>query len=235
VVARWGGEEFVVGAYLMPASGMRRRLDEALERRRSEGAPGAGEAGAGVSFSAGVAERRAPGDDLQRLYRAADEALYRAKAAGRARVLLAGADESAAEHVDVALVEDDEALAEILQHALHTAGLSVRWLDDGAEARALLGGARFPLTARLVILDAAVRAESAGSLGRLGHWPAAAPLYARLGDPAWAVRRAAALSLRRLGPPGLLMLRRGREHDDPFGRDMARQVLDLPDTAAGAR
>ena len=43
-----------------------------------------------TSFSAGVAELSIDGDDLSELYRAADEALYRAKAAGRSRVLPAG-------------------------------------------------------------------------------------------------------------------------------------------------
>ena len=152
VVARWGGEEFVVGAYMMSAGGMLQRLEDALTRLQAEGVPGAGEAGAGVGFSAGVAERRAAGEDLQHLYRAADEALYRAKSAGRGRVLVAGGEESV-EHVDVVLVEDDEALAEILEHAIRTAGLTVRWIDDGETARGLLGGAGPKLTARLVILD----------------------------------------------------------------------------------
>jgi GGDEF domain-containing protein len=43
-----------------------------------------------VSFSAGVAEYPLDGRDLDAVSRAADEALYRAKAAGRARVLSAG-------------------------------------------------------------------------------------------------------------------------------------------------
>ena len=104
-----------------------------------------------------------------------------------------------------------------------------------ARAAALLGaigGER--ATERLAELvgddDPAVRAAAATALGRLGHWPASAALYERLGDRAWDVRRAAALSLRRLGPAGMLMLRRATEHPDAFGRDMARQVLDLPDT-----
>jgi PleD family two-component response regulator len=42
-----------------------------------------------VTFSAGVAEFPLHGFDLQALYRSADEALYHAKDAGRARVLAA--------------------------------------------------------------------------------------------------------------------------------------------------
>jgi len=43
----------------------------------------------GVTFSAGVAEFPRNGADLQTLYRSADEALYNAKDAGRARVFAA--------------------------------------------------------------------------------------------------------------------------------------------------
>jgi hypothetical protein len=91
------------------------------------------------------------------------------------------------------------------------------------------------LTALLGDGDASVRAAAATALGRLGHWPSAGSLSERLGDPAWAVRRAAALALRELGAPGLLLLRRGLGDPDRFARDMARQVLDLPDTPAAAR
>jgi diguanylate cyclase (GGDEF)-like protein len=88
VVARWGGEEFLVGLYGMSAAATARRLESILEhlRRRDFGAE---EDSFQVSFSAGVAEHPTHGDDLQALYVAADAALYRAKAAGRARVLAA--------------------------------------------------------------------------------------------------------------------------------------------------
>ncbi|MFL5844695.1 MAG: HEAT repeat domain-containing protein [Solirubrobacteraceae bacterium] len=78
--------------------------------------------------------------------------------------------------------------------------------------------------------DAAVRAAAARGLGRLMAWPSATLLAERLGDPAWDVRQGAALSLRALGAPGLLLLRRTLEHEDRFARDIARQVLDLPGT-----
>jgi hypothetical protein len=106
-----------------------------------------------------------------------------------------------------------------------------------AQAAALLGAIGGSVaTERLTTLiddeDAAVRAAAAASLGRLGHWPAAVRLQVRLADPAWAVRRAAALALREMGAPGVLLLRRAREHPDRFARDMAQQVLDLPGARA---
>lgn len=87
VVGRWGGEEFVVGMYGMSRRDGARRLVQVLEtlRRESFHAP-SGDAFQ-VTFSAGVAQYPEDGRDLQTLYRRADEALYRAKRDGRARVL----------------------------------------------------------------------------------------------------------------------------------------------------
>ena len=89
VVARWGGEEFVIGMYGMGTGDSVARLYRVLEAARGEVHTGADGAEFEVTFSAGVAEYPRHGLDLQTLYRAADEALYRAKEAGRARVFAA--------------------------------------------------------------------------------------------------------------------------------------------------
>lgn len=88
VVARWGGEEFVIGMYAMPADAAVRRLESALAKLATEVFE-AGESTLTVSFSAGVAEFPADGDEWTSLYRVADDALSRAKAAGRSRVVRA--------------------------------------------------------------------------------------------------------------------------------------------------
>jgi diguanylate cyclase (GGDEF)-like protein len=86
VVARWGGEEFVIGMYGTSTGDGVARMCRVLDNVKSElfTAPDASEFG--VTFSAGVAEFPRDGLDLQSLYRSADEALYAAKDAGRARV-----------------------------------------------------------------------------------------------------------------------------------------------------
>jgi diguanylate cyclase (GGDEF)-like protein len=88
IVGRWGGEEFIVGMYGMTRENGVQRLANTLERFGKEeftGSLGTVQ----VSFSAGVAEYPLDGHSLTAVSRAADEALYRAKAAGRARVVAA--------------------------------------------------------------------------------------------------------------------------------------------------
>ena len=90
VVGRYGGEEFVI---FLPETG----LDEALvvaERLRSAVAALSFDdyAGLEVRSSFGVAEANAvSAADADPLVSAADDALYRAKRAGRDRVIVAGA------------------------------------------------------------------------------------------------------------------------------------------------
>jgi diguanylate cyclase (GGDEF)-like protein len=86
-VARYGGEEFVV---VLPGVDAREAAERADRWRR--GCAATYTDSVRVTFSAGVAELPAGGtpDDLLRL---ADEALYRAKAAGRNRVLVAGGED----------------------------------------------------------------------------------------------------------------------------------------------
>lgn len=121
----------------------------------------------------------------------------------------------------------------LLEPALHLTS------DDRADVRALalsviggLGGkeAIHVLLDRLSDPSAPVRAAAARSLGKLEHWPVAAPLAKLLRDESWEVRREAGLALRALGTPGLLLLRRSLNDRDRFAADMAKQILDLPDT-----
>ena len=80
--------------------------------------------------------------------------------------------------------------------------------------------------------DPEVRAAAAAALGRLGHWPSASVIAPLLRDRAWIVRSQSALALRALGSPGQLYLRKGLGDEDPFAADIARQVLDLPESSA---
>jgi diguanylate cyclase (GGDEF)-like protein len=86
---RWGGEEFVV---LLPDTDSAGALEVAAKLRELIAAIAVPAVPSGVTASLGVAalpEHAGSGDEL---FRAADRALYAAKAAGRDRVELAGAD-----------------------------------------------------------------------------------------------------------------------------------------------
>ncbi|GHE21058.1 sensor domain-containing diguanylate cyclase [Halomonas urumqiensis] len=81
-LGRWGGEEFVVLATnsdLEAGLGLAERLRQRIAELEIGGLP------EGVTISIGVAAWR-PGDTRKRLLARADEAMYRAKAAGRDRV-----------------------------------------------------------------------------------------------------------------------------------------------------
>jgi len=87
VVARWGGEEFVLGLYGMTREQGVKRLTGFLETWNQQEFTDAKNQTFQVTFSAGVAEYSHDGTDLQELYRVADAALYQAKAMGSNRVL----------------------------------------------------------------------------------------------------------------------------------------------------
>ena len=151
---RWGGEEFIVGMYGMARDDGVQRMAEVLEAFRREEFEGRGGASTRLSFSAGVSEYPRDGSDLHELYRAADDALYTAKAAGRDRVLPAGSDvDTPPEGPEVVVVEDDPALASLLIDSLETRGHRTRWIDDGQEAVAALAGASPEVSPGLVVLD----------------------------------------------------------------------------------
>ena len=89
VVARWGGEEFLVALSDCTAEGATTRLTTFLEQWRATELQAVDGTVFTSSFSAGVAQAPDDGGDVTAVCRSADEALYRAKNAGRAQVLAA--------------------------------------------------------------------------------------------------------------------------------------------------
>jgi diguanylate cyclase (GGDEF)-like protein len=151
VVGRWGGEEFIAGMYGMARQDGVNRLAEILKRFSDE--PFQGPDGTfRVSFSAGVAQFPLDGRDPDAILAAADEALYSAKAAGRAQVL-AAERRAPSERVDVVCVEDDQALVELLLSTLHTHGYSARAISDGEQAHSALCGSHPMLRCSVLLLD----------------------------------------------------------------------------------
>jgi DNA-binding response OmpR family regulator len=93
------------------------------------------------------------GDSVSKLVSAAAAARRGAERAGGDRLAVAGAPPGGTDRVDVALVEDDSVLAQLVLDGLGVRGYSTRWISDGDEAARQLGGARPPLKAGLVLLD----------------------------------------------------------------------------------
>jgi diguanylate cyclase (GGDEF)-like protein len=91
VVARWGGEEFVLGLFGSTAFSGAERLVTVLETVRQELFTSPEGVPIHVTFSAGVAEFARDGETIEQLCEAADRALYAAKSGGRANVRIASA------------------------------------------------------------------------------------------------------------------------------------------------
>jgi diguanylate cyclase (GGDEF)-like protein len=79
IVARWGGEEFVVGMYGMTREDGVQRLVQVLEILSQHALSTESGLSVPLTFSAGVAQYPLDGNDLQALYCAADAALRQAK------------------------------------------------------------------------------------------------------------------------------------------------------------
>ena len=106
IVARWGGEEFIVVMYGMTKEDGMKRLHQLLEKLQKQeftatvllsneeqkekdlaNSPTITES-VRITFSAGIAQYPQHGSDLQSLYRRADDALHKAKAAGRNCIMM---------------------------------------------------------------------------------------------------------------------------------------------------
>lgn len=90
VIARWGGEEFVLGLYDMNKEAAVSRLQSFLASFRQQEFQSRNQEGSSltfqVTFSAGVAEYPVDGKNLETLYQSADIALYKAKKAGKNQI-----------------------------------------------------------------------------------------------------------------------------------------------------
>jgi len=89
LACRYGGEEFLIILAGTSAEDARARADALRAESRELGVRRAEQVLGGVTFSVGVATYPTHGDNRERLIAAADQALYRAKAEGRDRVVIA--------------------------------------------------------------------------------------------------------------------------------------------------
>ncbi|HUX86780.1 MAG TPA: response regulator [Chloroflexota bacterium] len=155
VVGRWGGEEFIAGMYGMNRQVGIRRLTSILEKLRHSVFLSPNGEEFRVTFSAGAAQCPEDGTDLATLYRAADAALYRAKANGRNCIVGTcqhHPTESRVEHVDI-LIVDDDINSSLLRHTLEVQGYRVQWSPNGQALIDVLAEDRLRVRARVVVLS----------------------------------------------------------------------------------
>lgn len=155
VVGRWSAGELIVGLYGSSKGDAVRRLTtlfDTIARRELT-------ARDGTTFSiacrGGVAQYPDDGQDVEALYAAAQGARQVQARAGAAPLVMAGADgEPGIVHsVDIVIVDDDEALAGLLEHALVTSGYGVHIYRDGESAAAGLLAEPPDVTPRVILLD----------------------------------------------------------------------------------
>lgn len=151
VVTRWRGDQFLVVRYGSTREQTVEHLSALLGEWRRISLP----TGSGTTFSAGVAEYGAHGRDLSTLSAAAAGALATARGSHLGRIVAVGRDPThgPVETYDVAIVDDDESVAALLEQTLRSRGYRTCWLKDGSEAVAALSGPTPTVRARVILLD----------------------------------------------------------------------------------
>jgi diguanylate cyclase (GGDEF)-like protein len=152
VVGRWTDDGFIVGIYGATSQQATDRLVGVLASFAAQGIPTTSGSEVRCTFSAGVASSPADGSTLGSLERLSESALQRAMV-GRNCVLMAGDRPLARADgvLDVVLVEDDDSVADVIEHALTLRHYQFIRFSDGAEAAAALGEGR--VKAHVVLLD----------------------------------------------------------------------------------
>jgi diguanylate cyclase (GGDEF)-like protein len=152
MVGRWTHDGFAIGIYGGNGDQARDRIADVLQRFSTEGFPTTTGKLAYYTFSAGVAAAPADGSTLGSLQRLAETALRRARSVQNS-VVASGRRpaEPTSAVVDVVLVEDDDSVADVVEHALSLRQYTFLRFTDGAEAAKALGEER--VKCRIVLLD----------------------------------------------------------------------------------
>jgi diguanylate cyclase (GGDEF)-like protein len=140
VVGRWTDDGFAVGIYGAGRGRACERVTDVLQAFAAEEVVTTSGKPASYTFSAGVAASPVDGSSLASLERLGESALCRARVA-RNCVVTAGERPvgQPPSIFDVVLVEDDDSVADVIEHALHLRHYEFLRFSDGAEAARALG------------------------------------------------------------------------------------------------
>ncbi|MBA3645248.1 MAG: response regulator [Gemmatimonadaceae bacterium] len=153
IVGLSGDGEFVIGLYGATKFTARDQLREVFDRAH-EGLVALSGDQREFTFTAGIAEFPGDGADVEALHIKARDALVLARQQESAGIALAGGvHRDAVASVDVVIVEDDEALAAVLEHSLTNQRLTVRKFSDGENALSALLGEKADVFPRVILLD----------------------------------------------------------------------------------
>lgn len=153
VIARWGGKEVAIALPRTRRAEGVAKLTEALDAFRHESFDAGGGAELQATFSAAVGEYGVDAPTVRALVRTLSSAITAAKAAGGSRVVPVGwSPDAGPSSPDVLVVEDDETIASLLQHAMETRRLRIEHLADGQEALERLTGPQ-RISPRVILLD----------------------------------------------------------------------------------
>jgi diguanylate cyclase (GGDEF)-like protein len=156
VAGWWGGADFTVGMYGSSKEQSAIKLAQICAKvaehkfLAAEGQP------MQVTCSGGVAQYLTDGDTVPALWESAFKALQEVRETGGAsRIGIAGINLTGAltRRVDVAIIDDDQALVSLLQHAMETRSLRVATFADGETAVGALAGNPPEVQASVILLD----------------------------------------------------------------------------------
>jgi diguanylate cyclase (GGDEF)-like protein len=155
VIGRWSGGEFTIGMYGSNKEDAASKLSQLFTQHQRQRFVGDGGGTFHATLSAGVSEYPTDGASVEELRESALDALALATAAGANQVAKAGAPapEASTRQVDVALVDDDEAIVGLLRHTMESRGLKVAVFADGEAAAAGLTGNVPEVQASVILLD----------------------------------------------------------------------------------
>ncbi len=152
VVGRWSDDAFALGIYGASCEVARTRITSVLHAFRAEGFPTTSGNFVNVTFSAGISSAPIDGSAVSSLERVGETALRRARSVGNCIVVSGERPREDPEDVtDVVIVEDDDSMAEVIEHALRLRHHNFVRFRDGAAAAAALGEGS--VKAKIVLLD----------------------------------------------------------------------------------